>query len=126
MTPVFGIGFAKEEAFAMLPAVLPAEFSFCEVPGELLDNSAALARLKRFSKKQKQALVIRDIMPPYLLDVLPGSPLRLLVEFDSKFRSRCREASEIGVRIVGCDFNIQKVHQESSYTCSGSYHGVKT
>ena len=115
MNPVFGLGIAGEEQFSRLASTLPEEISFLEVPGELLDTPSAVSRLKKLSGRQKKALVIRDIMPSYLAEALPTSPLRLKVEFDGKFRSRCRTAAALGCRVVSVDFDLVKAMNDALY-----------
>ena len=115
MTPLFGFGIAKEEHFSALPSKMPENLAFVEIPGELLDDSAVCRKLKSYSVKRHTAVVIRDIVPAYLADAVPFSPLRLKVEFDSKFRTRCETASQIGCRVISAEFNIRRACREKKY-----------
>ena len=94
---------------------MPENLAFLEVPGELLDDAAVCRKLKSYSVKRHTAVVIRDIVPAYLADVVPFSPVRLKIEFDSKFRTRCEIASQIGCRIVSAEFNIRRAGKEKNY-----------
>ena len=37
MKPVWGLGISGDEQFSLLPSTLPEEFSFFEIPGEMLE-----------------------------------------------------------------------------------------
>ena len=41
--------------------------------------------------------------------------MRLKIEFDSKFRTRCETASQIGCRVVSAEFNIRRAGKEKNY-----------
>ena len=115
MIPLFGLGIAREEQFSLLPSEIPEEFSFLEIPGGLLDQTAVVSRLKQLSVKQQKALVIRDLMPPYLVDGAITSALRLKIEFDNEFRRRCQLASSLGCRVVSMNFHIERALNEADF-----------
>ena len=114
MNTVFGVGITKEDQVPFLSQELPPEIRFVEIPGDLLDVPAVLPKLKKVTRQHK-ALVIQDIMPSYLIEALPVSPLRLKIEFDSKFRSRCQAAAKLGCRVIAADFNIERALREADY-----------
>ena len=115
MKPVFGFGIAREEHFSLLPPTLPDEFSFLEVPGEILESRKICADLERYSARQRKAVVIRDIVQSYLADSAPFFPLHLKVEFDRKFRERCEAAARLKCRIISADFNLARALGDPVY-----------
>lgn len=115
MKPVFGFGIAREEHFSLLPPTLPDEFSFLEVPGEILESRKICADLERYSARQRKAVVIRDVVQSYLADSAPFFPLHLKVEFDRKFRERCEAAARLKCRIISADFNLARALGDPVY-----------
>jgi len=115
MRPVFGLGIPGEEALSLLPDELPAAMAFGEIPGEMLDSASHRAALRRIFPKQGRALIVRDIMPADLAGIVPAAPLRLKVEFDSGFRTRCAAAAKMGCRVVSAGFDIVRALTDASY-----------
>lgn len=115
MNPVFGLGIANEKNFPLLPQVLPESIGFLEIPGDLLELPSAVQKLKKLSRRQHTAIVVRHLIPGYLAEAVPESPLRLKNEFDNKFRARCKAASELGCRVVSIDFDIPRALADAAY-----------
>lgn len=115
MKPVWGLGIAGEEQFSLLPSVLPEEFSFLEIPGDMLESPGIRKELKIYLSKFRKALVIRDILPVHLVSAAPLLPLHLKIEFDQKFRSRCETASRFGCHFISAEFNFVRAFSETIY-----------
>lgn len=115
MKPVFGFGIAREEHFSYLPPKLPDQFSFLEIPGEILESRKFCADLETYSARNRKAVVFRDIVPSYLADSAPYFPLHLKVEFDRKFRERCEAAARLKCRVISAEFNISRALGDPAY-----------
>ena len=115
MKPVWGLGIAGEEQFSHLPSALPEEFSFLEIPGDMLESPGIRNELKNYLSKFRKALVIRDILPAHLISAAPLLPLHLKIEFDQKFRSRCETASRFGCHFISAEFNFTRAFSETIY-----------
>ncbi len=115
MKPVWGLGISGEEQFSLLPSTLPEEFSFFEVPGEVLESPGLRAKLKVHLSKFRKALLIRDIVPADLADAAPLFPLHLKFEFDRKFRSNCESASRLGCHFISAEFNLVRAFSNANY-----------
>ena len=115
MKPVFGLSVPDADALFLLPEELPAAVAFGEISGEMLEASSRLAALRRTFVKHDRALIVRDIMPPKLVGVVPASSLRLRMEFDAGFRARCRAAFALGCRVVSAEFDFDRALADAAY-----------
>ena len=115
MKPVWGLGIAGEEQFSLLPSTLPEEFSFLEIPGEMLELPVLRAKLSVYPSKFRKALVIRDILSAYLVDAAPLFPRHLKFEFDRKFRSSCESVSRFGCHFISAEFNFVRAFSYANY-----------
>lgn len=115
MKPVWGLGISGDEQFSLLPSTLPEEFSFFEIPGEMLELPVHRAKLKVHLSKFCKALLIRDIVSSHLADEVPLFPLQLKFEFDRKFRSNCESASRLGCHFISAEFNLVRAFSDTIY-----------
>jgi hypothetical protein len=115
MKPVFGLSVPSAGALSLLPDELPAAVAFGEITGDMLESTSLQSALRKIFLKRDRALVVRDIMPPKLAEVMPASPLRLKMEFDGSFRARCRAASALGCRVVSAEFDIDRALSDAAY-----------
>lgn len=115
MKPVWGLGISGEEQFSLLPSTLPEEFSFLEIPGDILELPGLRTKLSAYPSKFRKALVIRDILPADLVDAAPLFALPLKIDFDLGFRTRCEAAARFGCHFISAEFNLVRAFSDADY-----------
>ena len=115
MKPVWGLGISGEEQFSLLPSTLPEEFSFLEIPGDILELPGLRTKLSAYPSKFRKALVIRDILPADLVDAAPLFALPLKIDFDLGFRTRCEAAARFGCHFISAEFNLIRAFSDADY-----------
>ena len=111
----FGLSISCEEHFEKLPIKKASGFDFVEFSGGLLDSEQACRKLESL-RKAGCMLVVRDLLAPALVHLVPTENFQVKLEFDRKLHERCRAASNIGVDMVGAAFDVMRALEFPEYS----------
>ncbi len=110
----YGLSIASDEHFERLTVKKAARFDFIEFPGALLDSDAACRKLDSLHRAGCP-LVVRDLLDPALVHLVPGEIFQVKLEFDRKLHQRCAVASSLGADAAGAAFDVINAIEDEEY-----------
>ena len=111
----FGLSISCEEHFEKLPVRKAAGFDFIEFSGSLLDSDLCCRKLESL-RNAGCALVVRDLLDPALVHLVPAENFQVKLEFDRKLHERCRIAGNLGADMAGAAFDIVRALEQPEYS----------
>ena len=111
----FGLSVFCEDHFEKLPLRKVSGFDFLEFSGSLLDSDSACRKLESLNRAGC-GLVVRDLLDPALVHLVPTENFQVKLEFDRKLHERCRIAGNLGVNMAGAAFDIMAALEHQDYS----------
>ena len=111
----FGLSISCDEHFEKLSIKKASGFDFIEFSGSLLDSDSACRKLEAL-RRAGCFLVVRDLLDPALVHLVPSENFQVRLEFDRKLHERCRIAESIGVDMAGAAFDVTLALEHQEYS----------